>query len=194
MARPKEFDVDDALQQALELFWRKGYEATSVQDLVAAMGIQKASLYGTFGDKHSLYMKALQRYEADGFAALADHLTAAKSPKNAVRDLVLGNAEQACSASGKWGCFCVNANVEMAPQDGEVSDLVRDHSERVEALLEATLRRAKALGEIAKGANCKQLATFLFGAIVALNVLGKQRASRDRMLAMARQSLAVLDG
>ena len=61
MARPKEFDVDDALQQALELFWRKGYEATSVQDLVAAMGIQKASLYGTFGDKHSLYMKALQR-------------------------------------------------------------------------------------------------------------------------------------
>jgi TetR/AcrR family transcriptional regulator, transcriptional repressor for nem operon len=194
MARPKEFDVDDALQQALEVFWRKGYEATSVQDLVAAMGIQKASLYGTFGDKHSLYMKALHRYEANGFAALADHLTAAKSPKNAVRSMVLGNAEQACSAKGKVGCFCINANVEMAPQDGEVSDLVRDHSERVEALLEATLRRAKALGEIAKGANTKQLATFLFGVIVALNVLGKQRAGRDRMLAMARQSLAALDG
>lgn len=194
MARPKEFDVDDALQQALEVFWRKGYEATSVQDLVAAMGIQKASLYGTFGDKHSLYMKALQRYEADGFAALADHLTAARSPKDAVRDLVLGNAEQACSAKGRLGCFCVNANVEMAPQDGEVADLVRLHSERVEALLEAALRRAKALGEIAKGANCKQLATFLFGTIVALNVLGKQRAGRDRMLAMARQSLAALDG
>ena len=61
MARPKEFHVDEALQSALEVSWRKGYAATSMQDLVAAMGIQKASLYATFGDKHQLYLTALRR-------------------------------------------------------------------------------------------------------------------------------------
>lgn len=193
MARPKEFDVDDALHRALDVFWQKGYEATSMQDLVGAMGIQKASLYGTFGDKRELYLRALRSYQQESLAALEQRLGAPGSPKAAIGAFVLGLAAQACTKMGKRGCFCVNANIELAPHDTEVATILRQHSERVEALFAAALRRAKAAGELPRGADCDQLATFLFGIVVAVNVLGKQAASRERMTALARQGLAALD-
>lgn len=192
MARPKEFDVDDALASALQVFWQKGYEATSMQDLVDAMGIQKASLYGTFGDKHSLYTAALRSYQQQSLRTMDEKL-ASSPPKAALRSLVLGIAEQACGRAGKMGCFCVNANIEMAPHDAEITSLLREHSEQVEAIFERTLRAAKAQGGLPRGADCKELASFVFGIVMALNVLGKQGASRARMLAVANHGLAALD-
>lgn len=192
MARPKEFDVDEALTSALQVFWQKGYEAASMQDLVDAMGIQKASLYGTFGDKHSLYLAALRSYQQQSLLRLEQTL-ADGQPKAALHGLVLGLAEQACGRAGKLGCFCVNANIEMAPHDAEVTTMLREHSEQVEALFERTLRAAKAQGGLPRGADCKELAAFVFGIVVALNVLGKQGASRARMLAVANHGLAALD-
>src|SRR5262245_6778969 len=106
MARPKEFDVDDALDRALGTFWRKGYEATSVHDLVAAMGIQRASLYGTFGDKRELYLRALRSYQARSLDAMATALARGRSPKAAVRRFVLGVAAQAGGRQGRFGCMC----------------------------------------------------------------------------------------
>ncbi len=192
MARPKEFDVDDALASALQLFWQKGFEATSMQDLVDAMGIQKASLYGTFGDKHSLYTAALRSYQQQSLRNL-EQTFADGAPKAALRGLVLKIAEQACGRAGKLGCFCVNANIEMAPHDAAITALLRDHSEQVEALFERALRTAKAEGELPRGADCKALASFVFGIVMALNVLGKQGAGRARMLAVAHHGLAALD-
>ncbi len=117
MARPREFDVADALQDALEVFWRKGYEATSMQDLVAAMGIQKASLYAAFGDKHALYRAALRRYQQATLDELATHLAKAASPLAAIRGFVDEVATHAAGKDGRRGCFCVNASSELAPSD-----------------------------------------------------------------------------
>lgn len=194
MARPKEFDVDTALHRALEVFWAKGFEATSMQDLVAAMGIQKASLYGTFGDKRSLYLRALRRYQDASLVALRAELTAAGSPLGAIRGFLDDVAKAAASRGGKRGCFCVNANVEVAPHDPQIAEQVRDHSERVEAVLTAALQRARQLGELPRGADCATLATFVYGVIVAINVLGKQRASRTRLAAMVDHAMAGLGG
>lgn len=192
MARPKEFDVDTALEDALGVFWHKGYEATSMQDLTDAMGIQRASLYGTFGDKRSLYLEALKRYQARGLREMEQKLDSAPSALGAVKDLLRGTGEQACSRLGKRGCFCVNANVELAPHDAAIGDQLRHHSELVEGVIERALRRARSDGEIGKAADCKQLASFLFGVLIAVNVLGRQRASRARVQALVDQALASL--
>lgn len=193
MARHKEFDVDAALQSALEVFWQKGYEATSMRDLVAAMGIQKASLYGTFGDKRALYTKALRSYQKNALAVFEQRLKGPGSAKTALRTLVLDLVDHTSSRQGKRGCFCINANVELAGHDPEIGELLREHSERVEAILEQAIRRVKADGELPRTADCKELATFLFGILVALNVLGKQRAGRDRLMAVATLGLTALD-
>ena len=191
MARPKEFDVDEALQSALEVFWRKGYAATSMQDLVAGMGIQKASLYATFGDKHQLYLTALRRYQQQTFEELTAHLAGATSPLAAIREFV-DEVFEHTAKDGRKGCLCVNANIELAPHDGDVAELLRQHHERMETLLAATLERARSLGEIARKADPRSLATFLLGVVVAINVLGKQRASRQQLQAMRDQALAAL--
>jgi TetR/AcrR family transcriptional regulator, transcriptional repressor for nem operon len=192
MARPKEFDVDTALEHAIGVFWHQGFEATSMQDLTDAMGIQRASLYATFGDKRSLYLEALKRYQARSLREMEQRLDQAPSALAAVCDLLRGTGEQACSRQGKRGCFCVNANVELAPHDAAIGDQLRHHSEQVEAVIERALRRAKADGELGKGADCKQLASFLFGVILAINVLARQRASRSRVQALVDQAIASL--
>lgn len=193
MPRPREFDPDEALHRALEVFWQKGYEATSMRDLVAAMRIQKASLYGAFGDKRSLYLAALRRYQQQTLDALTERLAKAPSPAQAVREFVAEVADQVGGRNGKRGCFCVNANIELAPHDDSVAEQLRVHYERMVALLAATLERARSLGEIPRRADCTALATFLLGVVAALNVLGKQRASRQQLQTVAEQGLRVLD-
>lgn len=192
MARPKEFDVDAALQSALAVFWEKGYEATSVQDLVEAMGIQRASLYATYGDKHALYLAALERYQRETFDELAGHFAGAVSPVQAVRGFVQEVADWASGKHGRRGCLCVNANVELAPHDQLVTETLRQHHQRMESLLAATLQRAVATGELPAKTDCASLATFLLGTVVAINVLGKQRATKKQLQAMVDHALAAL--
>lgn len=193
MARPKEFDVDAALQSALEVFWEKGYEATSMQDLVDAMGIQRASLYATYGDKHALYVAALRRYQRETFDELVAHFAKATSPVAAIREFVQEVADWASGKHGRRGCLCVNANIELAPHDLLVADTLRDHHQRMETLLAATLQRAVAMGELPAKTDCTSLATFLLGSVVAINVLGKQRATKKQLQAMVDHALAALE-
>lgn len=190
--RPKEFDVDQALERALGVFWQKGYEATSMQDLVDAMGIQRASLYGTFGDKHSLYMRALESYQRRGVEDLARNLATGESPRQALVDLLEEVAARTSGRGGKKGCFCVNAAVEVAPEDRDVQKLLRRHTDHVEELLADTIRRAQKLEQIDADADADELATFVNGLILAMNVLGKQRLPAERMQALVDRGVAAL--
>lgn len=103
MGRTKEFEINEVLDKAVQLFWKQGYEKTSMQDLVDFMGIHRRSIYGTFGDKHALYMKALKRYE---------------STQNKKLRLLVERQEPV-------GCFIVNSGVELGVLDPEVASLVR---------------------------------------------------------------------
>ncbi|MDF2694591.1 MAG: Transcriptional regulatory protein [Labilithrix sp.] len=108
MARQKEFDRDDALGRALQVFWDKGYEATSTDDLLKAMGIGRQSMYDTFGDKHRLFIEALERYNAESSAALAERLSAGESPLTALESALFAIADES-AASRARGCMGVNA-------------------------------------------------------------------------------------
>lgn len=173
MARPREFDYDEVLDAAMRAFWARGYEATSVQDLMDATGLQKGSLYKAFGDKHSLFISALDAY----MRQMADeHIALIRSdlpPREALRtylyqgiDTMSGEDNEQC------GCFAVNTVVELAPHDPEVQQLLLDHYQRKLDAIAEIVARGQATGDFRADIPAKQLAaTFLtgvFGMILSL--------------------------
>src|SRR5467141_1819369 len=119
MGRHKEFDRAEALHKAMEVFWSRGYEAASIQDLVGAMGINRQSLYDTFGDKHSLYLSALETYRQEqeqNLLALLDPPGSIKQKLQMVCDKVI---EESVTDKTHRGCFMNNAFVEMVPRDAQ---------------------------------------------------------------------------
>lgn len=194
MARPKEFDVDTALESALGVFWEKGFEATSIQDLVAAMGINKASLYGTYGDKNALYLAALRRYQDVRLGLIAAEFENSPSARDAIAKWLSDTAKRATGPDRDRGCFCVNASNEMSMRDAAVGAQMQAHGRRIEALIAKTLERARSEGALPKSADPKRLSTYFYSLALALNVLGKQHASKDRLQAVVDQGLAVFGG
>jgi TetR/AcrR family transcriptional repressor of nem operon len=173
MARPKEFDPDQALDRAVELFWRKGYEATSIQDLVEALGINRSSLYGTFGDKHALYLAAIDRYCEDVVAPRVAELDQAASPRAAIRQLFLSIPTRATRRRERRGCLLCNAAVERAPVDAKVQAEVMSGLGRLGTALRRALLRARAAGEIAPSIDPAALADYLLSSYVGLIVIAK---------------------
>lgn len=173
MARPKEFDPDEALDRAVELFWCKGYEATSIQDLVEALGINRSSLYGTFGDKHALYLAAIDRYCEDVVAPAVAELDHASKPLAAIRNLFLSLPARATRRRDRRGCLLCNAAVERAPVDAEVRAEVMGGLGRLGTAFRRALVRARDAGEIASSVDAAALADYLLSSYVGLIVLAK---------------------
>jgi len=178
VARAKEFDPDLALDRAVELFWRQGYDGTSTQDLVDHLGISRSSLYATFGDKDRLFQKALVRYcesEAGPRHAL---LSAPGSVLDALRALLLGLADAPTIYPDRRGCLVVNAAMERIPADPATTAAVGAQLARLEEALYAALRRGQEAGEIDRVRDARALARFLVSVVQGMRVLGK--ASTDR--------------
>jgi TetR/AcrR family transcriptional repressor of nem operon len=192
MARTKEFDPDAALTAALELFWERGYEATSMADLVERMGVARASIYATFGGKHELYMKALARY---GELVAPDLLTGLSQPGPAlpaVRALVERFVDEAVGALGRRGCFVVNTAVELAPHDQLATRGVQANWEFMEVALTSALIRAQAQGELAEGRDPRALARFVLVLLQGVRVMGKAAVEPARLRDAAAQALTLL--
>lgn len=149
MARTKEFDPDVALRAALGLFWERGYEATSTSDVVARLGIGRASVYATFGSKHELYLRALDRYAEQTDPRLLEELSQPGAVLPAVRALVRRFAEKAGSERRTLGCFVTNTAAELAAHDREAARRVEAGWDHLETLLHSALVRAAARGELA---------------------------------------------
>ncbi|MEV6111496.1 helix-turn-helix domain-containing protein [Streptomyces sp. NPDC052109] len=194
MARTKEFDPDAALQAALELFWRRGYEATSMADLVAHLGIGRASLYATFGSKHELYLRALDRYGQAQNPLLTRELSRPGPVLPAVRALVLRFAAEAASeARREQGCLVTNTAVELAPHDRAAARRVEQSWDHLETLLHSALVRAQEQGELAGDRAPQALARMLLVLLQGLRVVGKACADPARVRDAAEQALALLD-
>ncbi|MFD5437312.1 TetR/AcrR family transcriptional regulator [Kitasatospora sp. NPDC127067] len=192
MARTKEFDPDAALQAALELFWQRGYEATSMADLVERLGIARASIYATFGSKRELYLRALERYcEQSDSARLLD-LSRPGPALPAVRALVRRYAVTD-EEEGRRGCFVTNTAVELAPHDPVASRRVEASLDRLETLLTAALARAAAQGELPAGRDPRTLARMLVVLLQGIRVVGKTADGAPRARDAAEQALALLD-
>lgn len=192
MARTKEFDREAVLDRAMRLFWRQGYEATSMQDLVEAMGIGRQSLYDTFGDKRGLYLAAVERYARVEGGPLFAPLAEPGAAKDAIRRTFAGLVEIALR-DGKLGCLSVNAAVERAACDPDIARWVAANLAAGERGLRLALERAQALGEIGPHSNPQALARFLFSAIQGLRVTAKATTDRATLNDIVRVTLSVLD-
>lgn len=194
MARTKEFDPDAALQAALELFWRRGYEATSMADLVEHLGIGRASMYATFGNKRELYLKALDRYGEHRDPGLLRELSQPGPALPAVRAAVRRFAAESSSGELRLtGCFVTNTAAELAAHDPEAARRVEASWNRLETLLQAALTRAQAQGELPADRDPRTLARMLLVLMQGLRVVGKASQDPGRVRDAAEQALTLLD-
>ncbi|MFE7411337.1 TetR/AcrR family transcriptional regulator [Streptomyces laurentii] len=194
MARTKEFDPDAALQSALELFWARGYEATTMADLVERLGIGRASVYATFGSKHELYLKALERYAENTDPLILDELSAPGPALPGVRALVRRFAAEAAADELRLtGCLVTNSAAELAPRDPAVGRRVERSWEQLETLLHSALSRARAQGELPPGRDPRALARMLLVLLQGLRVVGKASSDPARVRDAAEQALTLLD-
>ncbi|MFG2844819.1 TetR/AcrR family transcriptional regulator [Kitasatospora sp. NPDC048296] len=192
MARTKEFDPDAALQAALELFWRRGYEATSMADLVEGLGIARASIYATFGSKRELYLRALERYSEQQDPDRLNDLSQPGPVLPAVRALVRRYAE-AGEEDRKRGCFVTNTAVELAPHDPAAARRVEASLDHLETALTSALLRARAQGELPADREPRALARMLVVLMQGIRVVGKAADGGTRARDAAEQALVLLD-
>jgi AcrR family transcriptional regulator len=171
MARPRSFDPDVVLDKAAEAFRAKGFSATSLKDLERATGLRRASLYGAFKDKHSLYMSSLKRYDATRAASLVAELDAQPNGRRALERLfavVLGE----CGGDSR-GCLMANAAAERAAADDEAARCLDDNRRRIEAALLAVVERGHKDGSLRGRAAAPVAARYLYSVMLGVRALAK---------------------
>ncbi|HSC94718.1 MAG TPA: TetR/AcrR family transcriptional regulator [Burkholderiales bacterium] len=178
MARPREFDVNIALERAMQAFWAKGFKATTLDDLCAATRLSRSSLYAAFGGKRELLDQSLRRYEEQGIGRITAALSRPVPVREALAGFVDGLIERIVSGPGRSGCFIGNCAAELARQDRAVAARVRHSLERIEAAFREALVRARARGELAKTADVDAIARFLVAGIQGLRLVGKANGNR----------------
>jgi AcrR family transcriptional regulator len=188
--RPREFDVDEALAAALRVFWTKGYEGASLTDLTDAMGITRPSLYAAFGNKESLFHKALDLYEREKLAYVGEALQAPTSREVAER-LLRGALEMQTSDAEPKGCMRVISSVSCAPENESIrADLMARRHSAQQALCER-MERAKAEGDLPPGSDVDGLCAYLGAIMQGMSVQASSGASKPQLEALVETSLAM---
>jgi TetR/AcrR family transcriptional repressor of nem operon len=188
MARPKEFDRDEALQKAIGVFCEKGYAAASTDQLMRAMKISRQSMYDTFGDKRQLYLEAFRRYVADSINEQIGYLEKSSSPLAGIEKMLLAFATRT-DLDGTVGCMGINAICEFGRSDPEVTSLGDTQSVRLTAALEQALRQAKSKKEISKTLSEKAGARFLSATLSGMKVAAKAGADAQALKSIAHFAL-----
>ena len=178
MARTKDFDENEVLKKAVCLFWDKGYNGTSLQDLVDGLGISRSSLYDTFGDKHQLYLKALDTYRQGYGSQLCTLTREASSAKEAIQRLLELVVNDLLNDEQRKGCFMVNAGIELGSHDEEVNQLICDTEKQLEQAFLKVIRQGQEKGEIDKDRDAQALARFLNNTVKGMQVSVKSTTER----------------
>lgn len=193
MARKKSFDEIDVLHKALQLFWRKGYNATSIQDLVDELGINRASLYDTWGDKHNLYVAALKLYRQSTSSRLLNDIRSDMPARQVIRSLLERIVNDVILDKEKKGCFLVNATTELANSDMDIHQMVDENRNTIIEVLAEIIKEGQEKGEFRSQKSPQALARFIFNSISGLRVVGKGEVSLDEMKEVVDITLSVLD-
>lgn len=189
MARLREFDIDEVMEAVINAFWERGYEATSLADLMAVTGLQKGSLYKAFGDKRSLFLKALQAYLDRQYSLIRETLSQ-PDPQQAIATMFHFLADSTSRASK--GCFAVNSLMELAPHDSEVANMLEYQYSRMGKLLEKAIAQGQKAGVFRQDLSAQQLRQLLL--VTANGTLASSRAAflKSDLPAVAKSVLAVL--
>ncbi|PRT00490.1 TetR/AcrR family transcriptional regulator [Bacillus wiedmannii] len=179
MARLREFDEEKALDAAMQLFWEKGYAATSLSELTAKMEIQKPSLYSAFGDKEGLFEAALRRYTNLHAANIRIKLQNEQSVKEAIRTFFENMVEEEYKKAFSKGCFCINTMVELAPHNEKFEVLTREHQMYLAVVFQELITKGIQSGELQSDLNAKAVAQTLVTSLIGLTVLMKSRPERS---------------
>ncbi|AIQ35513.1 MULTISPECIES: TetR/AcrR family transcriptional regulator [unclassified Paenibacillus] len=192
MARPREFDEEKALDAAMQVFWEKGFEATSLSDLTSRMGIQRPSIYSTFGDKKGLFEAALRKYTSSHAAYIRNKLQNSSSVKEAFRAFFENMVEKEYGQNPNWGCFCINSMVELSPHDEKFEVLTREHQMYLSVIFQETIDRGLRSGELDPTINAKSLAQTLVISLIGLTVIMKSRPERSFVDNSVKEILTLL--
>ena len=191
--RPREFDMEVAVHDAMDVFWTHGYHATSLTDLLAGTGLSRGSLYKAFGDKKSLFLQALDCYAEAGLEELSNTLSMAGPVKDAIRAALSIYVPLSAGPRGRRGCMVMATAAEMLPHDPEVGARVQEVFRRIQALLDNAVRRGQAAEEIGVDQDSRNVARFLVCQIEGMRLLGKVGASRQDMAAVVEAAMRCLD-
>lgn len=193
MARPREFDTDEALGKAMNLFWKDGYERASLSNLLEAMEIQRSSFYNSFGDKRQVFLMALKRYmksvNDDWIIKTLDESDDGLSGIETIFNsyITAFTRDEECK-----GCLIVNTIVEFSPHDDEIAKLIHDDMQRVEEAFVRALTRAHDNDLIPAYLDAQPTACFLMNALYGIRVLGRQTFEREPYEAIVDTTLSVL--
>ncbi|AET58901.1 TetR/AcrR family transcriptional regulator [Paenibacillus terrae] len=189
MSRPREFDVDRALQQSMEVFWEQGFKSTSYEDLTRMTGVKKQSLYCVFNDKRSLFLKALALYREQSVGTLKEIEAQASSPLDkldSLRHSLLGGK------SGCQGCLMVNSSLEFGTDDEQVMRENELMFEEVQQILEKIIRSGQEQQLISNHFSSKELAAYLNNTILGVRIMEKSGSSHEQIEAVLRTSFAMM--
>jgi TetR/AcrR family transcriptional regulator, transcriptional repressor for nem operon len=191
VARSKEFDPDRALKAAVDVFWSKGYEKTSLDDLMAGMNIGRQSLYDTFGDKRALYVSALDEYRTSTQSAMKTLFNSGHSVQESFGAILHGICDES-RADHERGCLLLSANLERNLDDKDVATLVRRNQSEVEAIFETALRSGQRRGELGPDKDPAALANFLLATIQGMRQLARAASDRAALRRIAGVALSTL--
>jgi TetR/AcrR family transcriptional repressor of nem operon len=192
MARLREFDEDRALDAAIDCFWNRGYEATSVRDLAREMGIGGASLYNAYGDKRALFVRVLERYANGTTRERIARLEASHPPREAIRAFLAEVIERSLKDIDCKGCLLVNSAIDVAPHDAELGRVVAGYLEEIRAFFQRMVEAANRAGETPRGTDAHALSLHLLGVLMGMRVLARTGARRRTLEAVVRPALDLL--
>lgn len=191
--RPREFDIEAAVESAMQVFWTRGYNGTSLVDLIDGTGLSRGSLYKAFGDKHGLFLCALDRYISVSSVQLINNLRKPGSVKAALRETLSRFAQLSCAADGSRGCMLVATATEMAPYDAGVAERVKAMLDRVRDAYAAAIKRGQASGEIPARHDAESLAGLVVCLTQGMRVVGKIGPTEKQMAAVVNTAMALFD-
>jgi TetR/AcrR family transcriptional repressor of nem operon len=189
MARSKEFKTERALGAAMNIFWRHGYEKTSLEMLMQEMGIARQSLYDTFGDKRALYLRAMAFYRQRTNSSLRQLLETAPTVKEGFTRILLGLVAESGEQHAR-GCLLLSANMGRAIDDEEIATFLKENQTEVESIFAGVLRRAQRTGELPAGQNPGALAKFFVVTIQGMRAMARLNSDRRALRQVAKIALA----
>ena len=193
MARPRKFDETAVLEKAMLLFWKKGYFDTSVDDLVQTLGLNRASLYNTFGGKKNLFARALELYSCRNLEGMNHFLEDQENVKLALRQVFEKVITDDLADADCKGCFVVNTTGELLPEENSFEAPLKAHKQSFEASFQSLLQRGIDSGQIAPNKDIAMLSSLLYTTITGLRVNGKFKAPLAESMKMVDAILGLLD-
>jgi TetR/AcrR family transcriptional repressor of nem operon len=193
MARLKEFDEERALDGAVDCFWKRGYEATTVRDLADAMKIGGASLYNAYGGKRALFEKSLERYANRSMRDRIARMEAEHRPKDAIRAFLCEIIDRSLKDPDRKGCLLVNSALDVAPHDAEIGKVVAGYLDELRAFFRRNVEAAQSDGQAPKALDAEAVSGHLLGVLAGIRVLARTGAKRKTLEAVARPALALLE-